>query len=77
MLLRCPGLNSLRASAFRSWVLDYPPVWEVDWIVKILGDESVEKMEDPTNSPEEISGREEQDDEQSAREGSQYSSSDY
>ena len=60
LLLRCPRLNGLRASTFRAWTMDYHPVWEVDWIEKFLSDEVVAKLEDPTNSPEAISGREEQ-----------------
>ena len=37
--------------------MDHPPQWEVDWIVRFLSDREVETLEDPTNSPEEISGQ--------------------
>ena len=56
LLLRCPRLAGLRAECFRSWSLDYRPQWEVDWILKFLGDPAVSSLEDPTNCPEEISG---------------------
>ena len=56
LLLRCPGLTHLRADCFRSWLLDARPEWEVDWVAKFLGHSSVESLEDPTNTPEEISG---------------------
>ena len=57
LLLRCPGLNNLRAECFKTWLLDAKPEWEVDWILKFLGNPTVEGLEDPTNTPEEISGR--------------------
>ena len=57
LLLRCPRLSLLRADCFRSWALDYPPQWELDWVLKFLRDPVVGGLEDPTNSPEEISGR--------------------
>ena len=57
LLLRCPGLHQLRAEVFRSWGLEHPPQWEVDWILRFLQNERVEHMEDPTNTPEDISGR--------------------
>ena len=56
LLLRCPGLNSLRANCFKSWLLDARPDWEVDWVLKFLSDPVVEVLEDPTDTPEEISG---------------------
>ena len=56
ILLRCPRLNNLRSDCFRSWGLDHHPTWEVDWILKFLQDHRVEHLEDPTNTPEEISG---------------------
>ena len=57
LLLRCPRLNGLRASAFKAWAMDYHPIWEVDWVLKFLMDETVETLEDPTNAPETITGR--------------------
>ena len=70
LLLRCPRLSQLRADCFRSWVIDPRPEWEVDWIFKFLKDPNVEHLEDPTNSPEEISGRAESgDDSESTSEG--------
>ena len=43
--------------------MDSHPVWEIDWVVKFLSEEKVETLEDPTNSPDAISGREELEDE--------------
>ena len=63
LLLRCPGLCQLRAECFKAWNLDHPPRWEVDWITNFLRDGRVEHLEDPTNSPEDISGRTESGDE--------------
>ena len=63
LLLRCPCLQGLRASVFRAWTMDSHPVWEIDWVVKFLSEEKVETLEDPTNSPDAISGREELEDE--------------
>ena len=57
ILLRCPRLNLLRSDCFRSWGISPTPEWEVDWILKFLQDQRVEHLEDPTNTPEEISGR--------------------
>ena len=57
LLLRCPCLNLLRMDCLRSWGLSPRPDWEVDWILKFLRDPRVEHLEDPTNTPEEISGR--------------------
>ena len=59
LLLRCPRLAQLRSECFRAWNLGPIPEWEVDWISKFLHNPSVDTLEDPTNSPEEILGREE------------------
>ena len=59
LLLRCPRLARLRAESFRSWLLEHPPQWEVEWILRFLKDPVVATLEDPANSPEEILGREE------------------
>ena len=54
-----PRLSQLRADCFRSWTLDPRPEWEVDWILRFISDPMVEGMEDSTDSPEHIPGREE------------------
>ena len=61
ILLRCQGFNNLRAFSFSSWNLDPIPVWEVTGLLRFLEDPRVAALEDPTNSPEDISGREESD----------------
>ena len=43
--------------------MDSHPVWEIDWVVKFLSEERVATLEDPTNSPDAINGREELEDE--------------
>ena len=57
LLLRCPRLAALRADSFRAWMLDHPPQWEVEWVLKFLRDPAVETLEDPTNSPDAVPGR--------------------
>ena len=47
----------LRAASFSSWNLDPNPDWEVSGILRFLEDPRVKVLEDPTNTPEEISGR--------------------
>ena len=34
----------------KSWSLEHPPRWEMDWIVRFLSDPGVKSMEDPTNA---------------------------
>ena len=51
-----------RASARGTWAQSRNGKWG-GGLLKFLGEELVETLEDPTNSPEEISGRVETDDE--------------
>ena len=68
LLLRCPRLAWLRAETFKSWGLDFPPNWEVDWIVRFISDPGVASMEDPTDSPDGAQNDREDDEDQSASE---------
>ena len=71
LLLRCPRLNGIRAESFRAWNLGPIPEWEVSWVLKFLEDPGVSTLEDPTNSPEEILGREEEEAETEAEIGAE------
>ena len=64
LLLRSILLTQLKARSFKAWNLGPQPGWEVDGIICFLTDPAVETLENPTNTPEEISRQQESEDEQ-------------